>query len=336
MTNDRRILAPDTFPPKGSGLVGLHSRAGGNPVTAVRSLDSRLRGNDGSGTSGALRSQASPLPPQGTLANPPLHIYTGYRRPIKNRKSRIKNPHLVAHLPRTAGLLAPVVVLLAANLALGLVSGDFGQSSIQFQEAKREFEQLEQSPDVTSSGVQAARQRIDDAAQRMAKQRNGFWPHIWLGIIAVLLTLLVNSISVTYFIGTSRWCSEVVDAYALDPSLAEQSRALKRRAFPWSLAGILVVLAIAALGAAADPYASTANPAVWVAPHWIAALTGVVVIGIAFLVQVAAVGANYEVICKILERVESIRAERAAAQTDAAQSDADPDQDVADSSSETA
>ena len=36
-------------------------------------------------------------------------------------------------------------------------------------------------------------------------QRRATW-HRLFGILAALVALLVNSISVTYFIGTSRWC----------------------------------------------------------------------------------------------------------------------------------
>jgi hypothetical protein len=49
--------------------------------------------------------------------------------------------------------------------------------------------------------------------------------HILLGVLAALVTVLVNSISVTYFIGTSRWCKEVADVYHLDPELPRRTHA---------------------------------------------------------------------------------------------------------------
>ena len=209
-------------------------------------------------------------------------------------------------------LASLAVLLLAANLVLGLSTGDFGASSRAFQQAKRAYERVELSSDATREQIEAAREAVSVRGRAMAEQRNGFWVHIWLGIVAALISLLVNSISVTYFIGTSRWCAEVVDAYHLDIGLAEQSRRLKRRSFPWALTGILFTLGIAGLGAASDPYASTADPSTWVLFHWIAALVGTAVIALAFYRQSAAVRANYEVIEVILREVEAIRAARQA------------------------
>ena len=76
--------------------------------------------------------------------------------------------------------------------------------------------------------------------------------HRLSGVLAALMVVLVNSISVTYFIGTGRWCREVVETYALAPALIERSRRIKRAAFPASLLGMLAVVAIVALGGAAD------------------------------------------------------------------------------------
>lgn len=200
------------------------------------------------------------------------------------------------------------VLLLLTNLLLGLLWGDFGRSSARFQSARANFAKLQDASDATLADVASARSEMTVQGQQMATQRNRMWPHVWLGIVAALITLLVNSISVTYFIGTARWCAEVVDAYRLDVSLAERSRAIKRRSFPWALMGILTILSIAALGAAADPYASTANPASWVTLHWLAALAGTILIGVAFYLQSQFVGANYAVIELILEQVAALRA----------------------------
>ncbi len=201
------------------------------------------------------------------------------------------------------------VTLLLANLTVGLTQGDFGKTSAALDSAKQAYESLEVSPEVTLDQIAAARDQVNATGARMVEQREPFWIHIWLGIIAVLVNLLVHSISVTYFIGTSRWCSEVVDAYELDPDLAEQSRRLKRRSFPWALLGILLTLGIASLGAAADPYNSTtASPSTWVTLHWTVAMGGTVLIAIAFMSQVMAVSANYQVINTILAHVEQRRA----------------------------
>lgn len=200
------------------------------------------------------------------------------------------------------------MTLLLANLTIGLAKGDFGKTSAAFEAAKQAYETLETSPTATLEDVAAAREVVGNTGKQMVEQRQPFWIHIWLGIIAALVSLLVNSVSITYFIGTSRWCSEVVDAYDLEPDLAEQSRRLKRRSFPWAFLGILVTLGIASLGAAADPYASTPSPSTWVSAHWLLAMGGTLAIGIAFAKQVMAVSANYRVIDSILQRVEERRA----------------------------
>src|SRR5262249_6363909 len=72
--------------------------------------------------------------------------------------------------------------------------------------------------------------------------------HRLLGVAAAVVVALVDSIAVTYFIGTSRWCKEVTDAYGLDGGLANESARLKRRNFPWSLISILVVVGVGSLG----------------------------------------------------------------------------------------
>ena len=98
--------------------------------------------------------------------------------------------------------------------------------------------------------------------------------HRLSGTAAALVVVFVESIVVTYFIGTSRWCREVVQTYQLDPAPAEASQRLKRRAFPLALAGMLVVVAIGALGAASDPATGRPGTHDWVNIHLIAAMAG--------------------------------------------------------------
>ncbi len=134
--------------------------------------------------------------------------------------------------------------------------------------------------------------------------------HFLLGVLASLVTVLVNSVSVTYFIGTTRWCREVVEEYGLDASLYERSRALKRITYPWALGGVFVMLGIICAGAAADPGANGGTSADWVVPHFMAAILGTAAIGWAFWVQVGTVGKNFVVIQEILEQVNAIRAKQ--------------------------
>src|SRR5688572_12328140 len=60
--------------------------------------------------------------------------------------------------------------------------------------------------------------------------------HFLTGLAAALSVVFVESVVVTYFIGTSRWCKEVVETYRLDAVAVHASNRLKRRTFPWALA----------------------------------------------------------------------------------------------------
>jgi len=133
--------------------------------------------------------------------------------------------------------------------------------------------------------------------------------HMLLGAASALVALLVNSITVTYFIGTSRWCKEVCETYGLSQELAERSTRLKRSTFPWALAGILSVILIVGLGAAADPSgANWTRSDYFVMPHYVAAMIGILIVGVAFFVQISRIAENYAVIEEILREVERIRA----------------------------
>ncbi len=96
--------------------------------------------------------------------------------------------------------------------------------------------------------------------------------HRLLGVAAALVVVLVNSIVVTYFIGTSRWCKEVVETYGLDAQFVRRSLTLKRRTFPWALMSMLVIVGVVALGGAADPATGRQGTEHWVVPHLIGAL----------------------------------------------------------------
>jgi hypothetical protein len=126
-----------------------------------------------------------------------------------------------------------------------------------------------------------------------------------------MMAVLVSSITVTYFIGTSRWCREVCETYQLGGELAEQSNRLKRSAFPWALAGILTIIALVGLGAAADPSgANFKHSASFVLPHYLVAMAGLVITSAAFWIQATRIAENYRVIEEILAQVRRIRAER--------------------------
>jgi hypothetical protein len=123
--------------------------------------------------------------------------------------------------------------------------------------------------------------------------------------------VLVSSITITYFVGTSRWSKEVCETYGIDPALAEESTRLKRSAFPWALAGIFAVIGIVGLGAAADPSGAQWRLAdrfvMW---HYAAAMAGIIVIISAFWMQISRIAENYAAIERIMAEVQRIRTAR--------------------------
>ena len=201
------------------------------------------------------------------------------------------------------------VALLAANLMVGLTKGDFGAASSKFQAAYHKHDELTQAA-TDRETLEQAETRLKNAAKLLNEQRSGFWIHIWIGMSAALVTLLVNSISVTYFIGTNRWCREVVDAFSLDQELATKSQRLKKQAFPWSLLAIVLILCIAAFGAASDPVTLNPDAADWVPYHWGLAMLGIVVISGCMLAQVGLISRNYKLINEIMAAAEAERERR--------------------------
>jgi hypothetical protein len=206
------------------------------------------------------------------------------------------------------------LLLLAANFAVGLSGGDFGAAARQkFEAAQRygKLNRLARADSAAQAELPAARAELEQADKSFEPLNRWMRLHWWLGILASLVALLVNSVTVTYFIGTSRWCKEVCETYRLDADLAARSARLKRSTFPWALAGILSVIGIVGLGAAADPRgANFARAASFVQPHYLAAMLGLAVVLVSFWVQITRIAENYRVIEEILGEVHRIREEK--------------------------
>lgn len=137
--------------------------------------------------------------------------------------------------------------------------------------------------------------------------------HFLTGLTAALVVVLVESIVVTYFIGTSRWCKEVVETYRLDPAAVQKSNRLKRRTFPWALSGMLAAVGIVALGGASDP-ATGPNTRAWVDWHFGGALGGIVLIAWTYVAAWNNVVANQAIISQLVAEVAEQRRNRLAAQ----------------------
>ncbi len=134
--------------------------------------------------------------------------------------------------------------------------------------------------------------------------------HRLIGTAAALGVVFVESVIVTYFIGTSRWCKEVTEAYGLEIASVRDSNRLKRRAFAVALVGMLTVVGIIALGAAADPATGRANTQAWTHFHLAGALGGFAVIAWTYFAAWQYVWLNNAIIQQIVAKVGEIRRQR--------------------------
>jgi hypothetical protein len=134
--------------------------------------------------------------------------------------------------------------------------------------------------------------------------------HRLTGTAAALAVVFVECIVVTYFIGTSRWCKEVVETYQLDRQSVEASNRLKRRAFAAALVGMLTVIGVVALGAAADPATIRPNTAAWTDFHLAAAVGGMMIIAATYFIAGQYIWQNHAIIAGIVADVARIRRER--------------------------
>jgi hypothetical protein len=134
--------------------------------------------------------------------------------------------------------------------------------------------------------------------------------HRLSGVFSGLMVVLVNSMTVTYFIGTGRWCREVAETYDLAPALIDRSKQLKRQAFPWAVCGMLAVVTIVALGGAADPASGRAGTEDWVSLHLVGSLACVAVIGFCYQAQMSAIRGQQRLIDEVLAAVRAIRIAR--------------------------
>ena len=134
--------------------------------------------------------------------------------------------------------------------------------------------------------------------------------HRLSGIFSGLTVVLVNSMSVTYFIGTGRWCREVVETYSLPASFIARSKQIKRASFPFALIGMLSVVAIVALGGAADPAAGRPGSADWVTPHLLGGIGLAGLIAVCFQAQRLRIREQQGLIADLLAAVYEVRRSR--------------------------
>ena len=220
----------------------------------------------------------------------------------------VRSPQNVAenasrHRPLTVSriyltLAGIAIALLFTTLGVGLSLGPLRPQLDRLTELSNKAAETEVSGDI--------RDEIT-SLQSVRRQAN---LHRLMGIGTGIMVMLVNCIAVTYFVGTSRWCREVVQAYKLDTSLWGQSASMKRRTFFWSLIGMLSVLVISSLGALSDPMAAFPGAEQYITFHLLAAMIGIGVIAWSFFAQWSHIIDNHEIIGQVLVEVERIRKER--------------------------
>lgn len=128
--------------------------------------------------------------------------------------------------------------------------------------------------------------------------------HFSLGLFTVLLTLAVHCLIFIYFLGTGRWVKEVAIAYRLpDEPLPKLTRDLKRRTFPPALFAMLVPIATAAAGTAAQRQEWS-----WIY-HALLAVATLLINAWAFIVEYRNVSINAKVIDDVMREVDRLRAE---------------------------
>lgn len=203
------------------------------------------------------------------------------------------------------------VGLLCANIVLGLMIGDYNGAFDTFKERatpiseKRQALQRERPRPVEEIAKLDA--EIEAESAKLAPIETRAIVHILLGVASALVAVLVNSICMTYFVGTSRWIREVVETYDFPPAWIEEANRVKRGTFPWALGGMLTAVGIIALGAAAHPGTIREGTANWVTPHMIGAMLGTAFIAYAFFVQHQRISANFEIIQRIVAKVKEVR-----------------------------
>lgn len=203
------------------------------------------------------------------------------------------------------------IVCLLATLVMGLSLGDVPAALDELRTLEPQLNRLE-------SGAEPAEPRhlaeLRDQVDALLRVERWKTVHFLSGITSALAVLLAAGIVVTYFIGTSRWCREVVETYRLDTDFIHRSTRLKRSTFPFALVSMLTMLVVVASGGAADPAASLKLQPIggvtWAQCHLMAALLGTALIAYAFYRLWTNLLTSAKIIAEIVDQVRRIRQEK--------------------------
>jgi hypothetical protein len=208
------------------------------------------------------------------------------------------------------GLAAVAMLLLVANVFVGLSGGDYNAAAHAYYTHGHLLETLTRQ-NTDAKAIAAATALHDELRVKALELRPQMSRHMLLGILAALMTLLACSVSITYFVGTSRWFKEVVDTYKLDQSYVNLSQQTKRQSFRWSVVGAIAILVVVALGAASEPtWANAQHSQEYVLPHYFAALGSMVLLVMSFAAQYMSLATNATLIESVMSDVRRIRQKR--------------------------
>lgn len=207
------------------------------------------------------------------------------------------------------GLSIFTVGLTSVAFLTGYTAGDYNAATFRLRALQQDLYRIQGSVAADPVNIQRQKEDIEEGYGQLEPIRQSAIRHTLTGLVATLAAIFLGSISVTYFIGTSRWCREVAEAYGMDEDIIRRSKALKRRAFPSALIAIFASLVIAVLGAAADPGTLRPGTEKWVTPHHFVALASTFVILFCIWKQVRYISANHDIINEILEIVSRVRRE---------------------------
>jgi len=208
------------------------------------------------------------------------------------------------------GFAAFALAFMVATLLLGLSLGDVRGDLTKLGAAELQLAKLRTGQGGDAAKTQALEAQI--ASLRGVERWKSV--HFLSGLATAVIVMFVAGVAITYFVGTSRWCREVVDAYQLDPALARESARLKRRTFPVMVVAMLGLVVVVALGGASDPGANLqlAPPGglAWSDLHLAAAFLGTALVAWAYYRAWSNIAEHQLVMGKIMEEVKRIRTER--------------------------
>jgi hypothetical protein len=205
---------------------------------------------------------------------------------------------------------AVALAFMVATLLLGISLGDVRGDMKKLVAAEAERAALR-----TAEGDHSATsQQLTAEIETLRGVERWKSVHFLSGLLTAVIVMFVAGVAITYFVGTSRWCREVVDAYKLDVELARASARLKRKTFPVIVFAMLALVVLVALGGAADPGANLQlNPPggiAWSDLHLAAAFVVTALVAWAYYIAWVNITEHQLVMGKIMGEVKRIRAER--------------------------